>query len=135
MFPVPFLMLLAIFTMRPHVTSRATVAQPSSERMQYPLLSQSSPSGALDTMVTVKSPGRSRRFASRARVLEVLAVADGSMARRHGGELRQYLLSLLGETARVYQHPSLGTSLRLSLVKVQGRLNSWMFFFIFLTNT
>lgn len=52
-------------------------------------------------------PGRSRRFASVPRFVEVLVVADRSMADAHGDDLQHYLLTLMAVVARLYRHPSI----------------------------
>ncbi|XP_003977069.2 A disintegrin and metalloproteinase with thrombospondin motifs 15 [Takifugu rubripes] len=51
--------------------------------------------------------GRSRRFASIPRFVEVLVVADESMASAHGEDLQHYLLTLMSVVARLYKHPSI----------------------------
>uniref|UniRef100_A0A8C7XM70 ADAM metallopeptidase with thrombospondin type 1 motif 15 n=1 Tax=Oryzias sinensis TaxID=183150 RepID=A0A8C7XM70_9TELE len=53
------------------------------------------------------SLGRSRRFASTPRYVEVLVVADESMAKFHGDDLKHYLLTLMSVAARLYKHPSI----------------------------
>lgn len=52
-------------------------------------------------------PGRSKRFASIPRFVEVLVVADESMADAHGEDLQHYLLTLMSVVARLYKHPSI----------------------------
>lgn len=52
-------------------------------------------------------PGRSKRFASLPRFVEVLVVADESMSDAHGGDLQHYLLTLMSVVARLYKHPSI----------------------------
>lgn len=52
-------------------------------------------------------PGRSKRFASVPRFVEVLLVADESMADAHGDDLEHYLLTLMSVVARLYRHPSI----------------------------
>lgn len=61
--------------------------------------------GALQT--ALRGPGRSRRFASIPRFVEVLVVADESMADAHGDDLEHYLLTLMSVVARLYKHPSI----------------------------
>ena len=51
--------------------------------------------------------GRARRFASLPRFVEVLVVADESMADAHGDDLEHYLLTLMAVVARLYRHPSI----------------------------
>lgn len=52
-------------------------------------------------------PGRSKRFTSVPRFVEVLVVADESMADAHGDDLQHYLLTLMAVVARLYRHPSI----------------------------
>lgn len=54
-----------------------------------------------------RGPGRSKRFASVPRFVEVLVVADESMADAHGDDLEHYLLTLMSVVARLYKHPSI----------------------------
>uniref|UniRef100_A0A3B3BQ08 ADAM metallopeptidase with thrombospondin type 1 motif 15 n=1 Tax=Oryzias melastigma TaxID=30732 RepID=A0A3B3BQ08_ORYME len=53
------------------------------------------------------SLGRSKRFASTPRFVEVLVVADESMVKFHGDDLKHYLLTLMSVAARLYKHPSI----------------------------
>ncbi|XP_062328830.1 A disintegrin and metalloproteinase with thrombospondin motifs 15-like [Osmerus eperlanus] len=62
------------------------------------------------------SLSRSRRFASIPRFVEVLVVADESMAKFHGDDLKQYLLTLLSVAAQLYRHPSILNSINLVVV-------------------
>lgn len=55
----------------------------------------------------LRGPGRSKRFASVPRFVEVLLVADESMADAHGDDLEHYLLTLMSVVARLYKHPSI----------------------------
>ncbi|XP_041851598.1 A disintegrin and metalloproteinase with thrombospondin motifs 15-like [Melanotaenia boesemani] len=63
-----------------------------------------------------KSLGRSKRFASIPRFVEVLVVADESMATFHGEDLKHYLLTLMSVAARLYKHPSIINSINIVVV-------------------
>uniref|UniRef100_A0A8C6NNW2 ADAM metallopeptidase with thrombospondin type 1 motif 15 n=1 Tax=Nothobranchius furzeri TaxID=105023 RepID=A0A8C6NNW2_NOTFU len=68
------------------------------------------------TETVLKSLGRSKRFASIPRFVEVLVVADESMARFHGDDLKHYLLTLMSVAARLYKHPSILNSINIVVV-------------------
>ncbi|XP_017345690.2 A disintegrin and metalloproteinase with thrombospondin motifs 15 [Ictalurus punctatus] len=55
----------------------------------------------------LKGTNRSKRFVSLSRYVEVLIVADESMAKFHGDDLRHYLLTLMAVVAKLYRHPSI----------------------------
>ncbi|KAI5098766.1 A disintegrin and metalloproteinase with thrombospondin motifs 15-like [Silurus meridionalis] len=59
------------------------------------------------TKAHLKGANRSKRFVSLPRYVEVLIVADESMAKFHGDDLRHYLLTLLAVAAKLYKHPSI----------------------------
>ncbi|XP_028837007.1 A disintegrin and metalloproteinase with thrombospondin motifs 5 [Denticeps clupeoides] len=61
---------------------------------------------------------RRRRSVSRARQVELLLVADDSMARKYGEGLRHYLLTLASIASRLYGHASIENPVRLAVVKV-----------------
>lgn len=61
---------------------------------------------------------RRRRSVSRARQVELLLVADASMARKYGKGLQHYLLTLASIASRLYAHASLENHVRLAVVKV-----------------
>ncbi|XP_066516200.1 A disintegrin and metalloproteinase with thrombospondin motifs 5 [Hoplias malabaricus] len=61
---------------------------------------------------------RRGRSVSRARHVELLLVADDSMARKYGSELRHYLLTLASIASRLYGHASIENPVRLAVVKV-----------------
>lgn len=71
--------------------------------------------GAL-TDAVLKSSGRSKRFASVPRFVEVLLVADETMAKFHGDDLKHYLLTLMSVAARLYKHPSILNSISIVVV-------------------
>ncbi|CDQ68770.1 unnamed protein product [Oncorhynchus mykiss] len=56
---------------------------------------------------SISGLGRSKRFASIPRFVEVLVVADESMAKFHGDDLKHYLLTLMSVAAKLYKHPSI----------------------------
>uniref|UniRef100_A0A7N4PG13 A disintegrin and metalloproteinase with thrombospondin motifs 5 n=1 Tax=Sarcophilus harrisii TaxID=9305 RepID=A0A7N4PG13_SARHA len=61
---------------------------------------------------------RQRRSISRARQVELLLVADVSMAKKYGRDLQHYLLTLASIASRLYSHPSIENHIRLVVVKV-----------------
>ncbi|KAJ8401712.1 hypothetical protein AAFF_G00376830 [Aldrovandia affinis] len=65
----------------------------------------------------LKSWGRSKRFASIPRYVEALVVADESMEKFHGDDLKHYLLTLMSVAARLYKHPSILNSINIVVVK------------------
>lgn len=62
--------------------------------------------------------GRARRFASVPRYVETLVVADESMARFHGDDLKHYLLTLMSVAARLYKHASIMNFINIAVVKI-----------------
>ncbi|XP_030633969.1 A disintegrin and metalloproteinase with thrombospondin motifs 15 [Chanos chanos] len=69
------------------------------------------------TETVFKSIHRSKRFASIPRYVEVLVVADESMANFHGDDLKHYLFTLMSVAARLYKHPSIRNSINIVVVK------------------
>nr|XP_033775017.1 A disintegrin and metalloproteinase with thrombospondin motifs 15 [Geotrypetes seraphini] len=65
----------------------------------------------------LKAKGRAKRFASIPRYVETLLVADESMVKFHGEDLKHYLLTLLATSARLYRHPSIQNPINLVVVK------------------
>ncbi|XP_069060180.1 A disintegrin and metalloproteinase with thrombospondin motifs 5 [Pleurodeles waltl] len=61
---------------------------------------------------------RSRRSVSKARHVELLLVADESMAKKYGKELHHYLLTLASIASSLYGHASIENLVRLAVVKV-----------------
>uniref|UniRef100_A0A8D0G7I3 ADAM metallopeptidase with thrombospondin type 1 motif 8 n=1 Tax=Sphenodon punctatus TaxID=8508 RepID=A0A8D0G7I3_SPHPU len=61
---------------------------------------------------------RAKRFVSEARYVETLLVADASMVRFYGEDLKNHILTLMSVVARIYKHPSLKNSINLVVVKV-----------------
>lgn len=70
------------------------------------------------TETLLKSMSRSKRFASIPRYVEVLVVADESMAKFHGDDLKHYLLTLLSVTAKLYKHHSILNAISIVVVKL-----------------
>lgn len=66
--------------------------------------------------MVLKTLGRSKRFASIPRFVEVLVVADESMAAFHGDDLKHYLMTLMSVAARLYKHPSILNSINIVVV-------------------
>lgn len=62
--------------------------------------------------------GRAKRFASVPRYVETLVVADESMAKFHGDDLKHYLLTLMAVAAKLYKHPSILNSISITVVKI-----------------
>ncbi|MBN3302554.1 ATS15 metalloproteinase, partial [Amia calva] len=69
------------------------------------------------TKTVLSTLGRSKRFASIPRYVETLIVADESMAKFHGDDLKHYLLTLMSVAARLYKHPSILNSISIVVVK------------------
>ncbi|XP_036413434.1 A disintegrin and metalloproteinase with thrombospondin motifs 1 [Colossoma macropomum] len=61
---------------------------------------------------------RSRRFVSTPRYLEIMIVADQSMAEFHGAGLKPYLLTIMAVASRLYRHPTIHNSISLAVVKL-----------------
>ncbi|CAH2320471.1 A disintegrin and metallo ase with thrombospondin motifs 8 [Pelobates cultripes] len=63
-------------------------------------------------------PYRQRRFVAVDRFVEILLVADTTMVKFYGEDLKLHLLTLMSIAARIYKHPSLRNSVSLVVVKV-----------------
>lgn len=61
---------------------------------------------------------RLKRSVSRARHVELLLVADDTMAKKYGKDLNHYLLTLAAIASKLYGHASIENPIRLSVVKV-----------------
>lgn len=61
---------------------------------------------------------RSKRFVSVPRYLEIMLVADQSMAQFHGAGLKPYLLTIMAVASRLYRHHSIHNSISLAVVKL-----------------
>lgn len=70
------------------------------------------------TETMLKRMGRAKRFASIPRYVETLVVADESMAKFHGDDLKHYLLTLMAVAAKLYKHPSILNSISITVVKI-----------------
>ena len=60
-----------------------------------------------------------RSFESRQHYIETMIVADASMVKEHGSDLEHYILSIMMLANRAYSHPSLGSAIKLTVVKVR----------------
>lgn len=69
--------------------------------------------------VPCPTPAPRQRFASLPRFVEMLVVADESMARFHGAGLRPYLLTVLAAAARSFRHGSLGNAVELRVTRLE----------------
>ncbi|XP_030209304.1 A disintegrin and metalloproteinase with thrombospondin motifs 1 [Gadus morhua] len=65
-----------------------------------------------------KAHSRRRRFVSTPRYLEIMLVADQSMAEFHGAGLKPYLLTIMAVASRLYRHPTIHNSVSLAVVKL-----------------
>lgn len=63
---------------------------------------------------------RKRDFESHQHYIETLVVADASMVREHGDDLEHYIMTVMMIANRVFSHPSLGSAVALSVVKVSN---------------
>ncbi|XP_077579842.1 A disintegrin and metalloproteinase with thrombospondin motifs 5 [Stigmatopora nigra] len=64
-------------------------------------------------------PGpRPKRSVSKSRHVELLLVADASMSKKYGKDLRHYLLTLAAIASKLYGHASIENPIRLSVVRV-----------------
>lgn len=70
------------------------------------------------TEAVLQRTGRAKRFASVPRYVETLVVADESMAKFHGDDLKHYLLTLMSVAARLYKHPSIMNFINIAVVKI-----------------
>ncbi|XP_066534172.1 A disintegrin and metalloproteinase with thrombospondin motifs 8 [Hoplias malabaricus] len=61
---------------------------------------------------------RHKRFVSSPRFIETLVVADASMVKFYGDDVKHYILTLVSVAAQIYKHPSIKNSLSLVVVKV-----------------
>ncbi|XP_069734656.1 A disintegrin and metalloproteinase with thrombospondin motifs 4 isoform X2 [Phaenicophaeus curvirostris] len=68
--------------------------------------------------VPLPAPAPRQRFASVPRFVELLVVADETMARFHGEGLRPYLLTVLATAARAFRHGSLGNAVELRVKRL-----------------
>lgn len=70
------------------------------------------------TKTAVKGTNRAKRFVSLPRYVEVLIVADESMAKFHGDDLKHYLLTLMAVAAKLYRHPSIMNLINIVVVDI-----------------
>ncbi|XP_064331117.1 A disintegrin and metalloproteinase with thrombospondin motifs 4 [Phalacrocorax carbo] len=76
------------------------------------------PEGAGTRSRVGPAPRRAKRFTSVPRYVEMLVVADESMAQFHGAGLRRYLLTVLAAAARSFRHGSLGNLVELRVTRL-----------------
>ncbi|XP_053547479.1 A disintegrin and metalloproteinase with thrombospondin motifs 8 [Bombina bombina] len=113
--------------MSPHVSKRPQSQHEGSDNEKHSKMSPKS----LDTWSNEEGPKnertggarnvhplRHRRFVSEDRFVEILLVADTSMVKFYGEDLKLHLLTLMSVAARIYKHPSLRNSVSLVVVKV-----------------
>ncbi|KAL4608622.1 A disintegrin and metalloproteinase with thrombospondin motifs 8-like [Arapaima gigas] len=107
---------------QPHVLRRRVTNTEAQDKDQFARAEQGPrvwPSGTRWSEKT-QSPRmrRKRRFISTERYIETLVVADASMTRFYGDDVKHYLLTLVGMAAQLYKHPSLKNSVSLVVVKM-----------------
>uniref|UniRef100_UPI00398E3D3F A disintegrin and metalloproteinase with thrombospondin motifs 5 n=1 Tax=Pristiophorus japonicus TaxID=55135 RepID=UPI00398E3D3F len=106
----------------PHVFARdafsfQTVAQPS--RCLTPGSGlQGERQQKASTRDRLRHSKRSKRSVSRARHVELLLVADRSMADKYGRQLQHYLLTLASIASKLFGHASIENPVRLAVVRV-----------------
>uniref|UniRef100_A0AAR2L7V3 Peptidase M12B domain-containing protein n=1 Tax=Pygocentrus nattereri TaxID=42514 RepID=A0AAR2L7V3_PYGNA len=101
---------------QPHVVKRRVVA--SSRETWKRDLDQAQDDDRFLTGERDDGKRREKRFVSSARYIETLVVADYSMTRFYGDEIKHYLLTLMGMAAQLYAHPSLKNAVSLVVVKI-----------------
>lgn len=72
----------------------------------------------LATAAAPERGARPKRSVSRARHVELLLVADDTMAKKYGKDLNHYLLTLASIASKLYGHASIENPIRLTVVKV-----------------
>ncbi|CAM9761079.1 unnamed protein product [Lampetra fluviatilis] len=73
---------------------------------------------AATTVKTTARAARSKRFVSRPRYVQVLAVADDTMVAAYGDRLEEHLLTVLSAADGLLRRASLGSPVRLTLARV-----------------
>ncbi|XP_030648795.1 A disintegrin and metalloproteinase with thrombospondin motifs 8 [Chanos chanos] len=106
-----------------HVVQRRVLTQPKeTSKTTFDHVedrSQNLSDGSSGTHREEESKGkREKRFVSAARYIETLVVADSTMTRFYGDEIKHYLLTLMATAAQVYAHPSLKNAVSLVVVKM-----------------
>ncbi|XP_022530107.2 A disintegrin and metalloproteinase with thrombospondin motifs 8 [Astyanax mexicanus] len=72
----------------------------------------------IDRKLNEGTSSRHRRFVSVPRFVETLVVADASMYRFYGDEIKHYILTLVSVATQLYKHPSIKNSVNIVVVKV-----------------
>uniref|UniRef100_A0A8B9HBF8 ADAM metallopeptidase with thrombospondin type 1 motif, 15b n=1 Tax=Astyanax mexicanus TaxID=7994 RepID=A0A8B9HBF8_ASTMX len=101
-----------------HSTSRCGVASTPEHGIAESLEKYKHLTAKNLTETMPRSMTRSKRFASLPRYVEVLVVADDSMAKFHGDNLKHYLLTLMSVAAKLYKHPSIFNFINIVVVKI-----------------
>uniref|UniRef100_A0ACB8FH35 Uncharacterized protein n=1 Tax=Sphaerodactylus townsendi TaxID=933632 RepID=A0ACB8FH35_9SAUR len=99
-----------------HSSSRSHFLDPKRVIKGQEMLETNSTARA--ALSSVSSKSRNKRSISRARQVELLLVADDSMAKKYGKGLHHYLLTLATIASRLYGHASIENHIRLTVVKV-----------------
>ncbi|XP_066534171.1 A disintegrin and metalloproteinase with thrombospondin motifs 15 [Hoplias malabaricus] len=107
----------SLYTDPHNSTSRCGVASPPHHRIAESLEKYKHRHLRNQTETVLKGMTRSKRFASLPRHVEVLIVADDSMAKFHGDDLKHYLLTLMSVAAKLYKHPSILNFINIVVVK------------------
>eukprot|EP00059_Ciona_intestinalis_P001979 XP_002121984.1 A disintegrin and metalloproteinase with thrombospondin motifs 4 [Ciona intestinalis] len=90
------------------ITNRVRRSISTSENFKEPVVAEG-----------VRAKSRSKRaFDSQQHYIETLVVADASMVEEHGDDLEHYILTLMMVANRVFSHPSLGSAISISVVKI-----------------
>ncbi|MBN3320006.1 ATS1 metalloproteinase, partial [Atractosteus spatula] len=99
---------------------RGVATEPPSERLTAAARRGPAVTGltVYDLLRCTSAHHRSRRFVSTPRYVEMLLVADRSMAEFHGAGLKSYLLTLVAVAARLYRHPTIHNPISLAVVKL-----------------
>lgn len=72
----------------------------------------------MDTVLDSQAHQRAKRFVSTPRYVEIMLVADQSMAEFHGAGLKPYLMTIMAVASRLYRHPTIHNSISLAVVKL-----------------
>lgn len=102
----------------PNSTSRCGVTSSLNQGVVESLEKYKHVKGHTRNLTETLLKSRSKRFASIPRYVEVLVVADESMAKFHGDDLKHYLLTLMSVTAKLYKHPSILNAISIVVVKL-----------------
>ncbi|XP_072012833.1 A disintegrin and metalloproteinase with thrombospondin motifs 8 [Engystomops pustulosus] len=101
-----------------HQDGRRVKASPAKEKYRLKRQQRNTWRRTLSLKYPAVKPERHRRFVSEDRFVEILLVADASMVKFYGEDLKLHLLTLMSVAAQIYKHPSLKNSVNLVVVKV-----------------